>query len=318
MGKYIVRRLLLIVPTAFIVSVLIFSVLHFLPGDVATTILAGQGDVEVDPKQVQELREKLGLNEPLYQQYGKWLWGLARLDGGESLTSGQPVFSEVSVALPVTLELTILSLLIALVIGLTTGTISALRRNTFWDYAMRLFAISGLAMPSFWTSAIIILLLVIFFQWLPPLGFAPFFDDPLRNLKQMMFPALVLGYAQGSLISRMTRSTMLEIIRQDYVRTAHAKGLAPGTVHVRHALRNALLPILTVTGVQFGHLLGGSVIVESIFVLPGLGSMLVDGVLSRDWVVVQTLVTIFAASVVVLNLLVDLLYSWLDPRIHYG
>ena len=317
MQVYIVRRLLLIVPTLFVVSLIIFFILRLLPGDVALVILAGGGDVEVDPQEYTKLRQELGLDRPFYEQYVSWIWGLARLEGGESLFTRRPVFSEIGAGLPVTVELAILSNLIAMVIAIPVGVISAIRQDSIWDYALRIFAISGMAMPVFWTGSLIILLLVIYFQWLPPLQYASLWDDPISNLKQMMFPAITLAHFQAALLSRMTRSTMLEVLRQDYVRTAWAKGLVPRVVILRHALRNALLPVVTLMGLQFGRQLGGTVIVESIFVLPGVGFLLVDAILNRDWPMVQTLITLFAVSFMLINLLVDLVYSWLDPRIRY-
>lgn len=281
-------------------------------------ILSGAGDVRVDPQRYAELRHQLGLDLPLYQQYGSWLWGLLHLDGGTSLYSGKPVFSEVAQALPITLELAILSTLISLMIAIPVGVISAVRQDTVWDYSLRVFAISGLAMPNFFTGSMLILGLVIFFLWLPPLEFASLFQNPAVNLQQMIWPALVLGHDHAAILSRMVRSTMLEVLRQDYVRTALSKGLLDRHVIVRHALRNALLPVVTLLGVQFGRMLGGTVIVESIFVLPGMGSRFVDGVLNRDWVMVQTLVTLFAFAFLLINVLVDLTYASLDPRIRYG
>jgi peptide/nickel transport system permease protein len=318
MQAYIVRRLLLFIPTIWVVTLVIFIILRLLPGDVALVILASEGDVGVDPEQYAELRHELGLDRPLYDQYINWLWGLFRLDWGTSLFSGQPVSKEVAAGLPVTVELAILSGFAAILIAIPIGVISAVRQDSIWDYALRTFAISGMAMPVFWTGTLIILLLVIFFRWLPPLQFTSFFEDPVTNLQQMVLPTITLAHFQAALLSRMTRSAMLEVLRQDYIRTAWSKGLFPRTVLLRHALRNALLPVVTLVGLQFGRQLGGTVIVESIFVLPGVGFRLVDAVLNRDWVLVQTLITLFAFSFMLINLLVDLIYAWLDPRIRYG
>lgn len=317
MQEYIFRRLLLIAPTILVVSLAIFTILRLLPGDVALNILTGGGDVKVDPQAYAQLRHDLGLDRPLHEQYLSWLWSFVRLEGGRSLWSGQPVVSEISLAVPVTLELTVLSTGIALLLGAFSGIISAIRQDTPWDYALRAFAISGLSMPTFCTGALLLLFLVIFFQWSPPLEFASLLDNPVKNLQQMVWPALILGYAQAALLSRITRSAMLDILRQDYLRTAWSKGLLARHVIIRHGFRNALLPIVTLSGIQFGHLLGGAVIVESLFALPGVGSRLVDAVLQRDWTMVQTLVTLFALVFLLINLAVDLLYGWLDPRIRY-
>ena len=318
MQAYIAHRLLLVVPSLFAVTLIIFFILRLLPGDVALVILSGSGDIEVDPQRYAELRQELGLDQPFYQQYGSWLWDIVRLEGGTSLFSGRPVFSDVASGLPVTVELTLLSNLIALLVAIPVGIISAIRQDSIWDYALRVFAISGMAMPVFWTGSLIILLLVIYFQWLPPLKYENLWEDPASNLQQMILPAITLAHFQAALLSRMTRSSMLEVLRQDYIRTAWSKGLVPRVVFLRHGLRNALLPVVTLIGLQFGRQLGGTVIVESIFVLPGVGFLLVDAVLNRDWPTVQTLVTLFAVSFMFINLLVDLVYVWLDPRIRYG
>lgn len=318
MNRYLIRRVLTTLPSVVILTIVLFALLRALPGDVALVILAGSGQAAVDPQEYSELRETLGLDNPFWVQYGHWVWGLVTLDGGDSLFTGRPVFTEIAEALPVTLELAILAAIIGLVIALPAGILSALFQDTWWDYIVRVFSIGGLAMPVFFTGALLILALVIFFGWLPPLQFSDFFDSPTENLKQMIFPAVVLGYTQAAVLSRMTRSSMLEVMGQDYVRTAMAKGLRYRVVVVRHALRNALIPVVTMSAVQFGQLLGGAVIIEGIFALPGLGFKLVEGVLNRDVILVQTIVTVVGISIIVLNLLVDILYSWLDPRIQYS
>ena len=318
MNTYIARRLLLIFPTILVVTLVVFIILRLLPGDVALVILSGGGDVSVDPVEYANLREELGLNRSLPLQYTSWLWGLARLDGGNSLYSGQPVFKEISRGLPISLELAVLSTFIALLIAIPAGIFSAVYQDTFRDYVARLIAIFGLSMPVFWTGSILILILVIFFQWIPPLEFVSFWDHPVANLMQMIWPALILGYSQAALLSRMTRSSMLEVLREDYIRTAWSKGLPARHVYVRHALRNALLPIVTLAGLQFGQLVSGAVILEGIFALPGLGFQLVEGILNRDLVLVQTIVTLVGLAVMFVNLLTDLLYGWLDPKIRYG
>ncbi len=315
MGAYIGRRLFLFLPSVFVVSVIIFLVMQLFPGDVALLILAGDGNAEVDPQLYAELREELGLNRPVLWQYGSWLIGLASLDPGDSLYSGRPIFTEIADSLPVTFELAVLSTIISLVVAIPTGLLAAARQNTPWDYGIRLLAISGLSMPPFFTGSLVILSLIIFFRWIPPLEYASFLSNPTNNLQQMIFPAAVLGFAHAALLSRMTRSSMLEVMRQDYVRTAWAKGLVPRVVLVRHALRNALIPIVTVAGIQFGGMFAGSVVLEGIFALPGVGLLLVDSILNRDWPMVQTLVTLFALVFLVINLLVDVMYGWLDPRV---
>ncbi len=318
MQRYLVSRLLLIIPTVIIISFAIFLIFRLLPGDVALNILSDDGRKTVDPVEYQELRDELGLNDPLMVQYGGWLWDLVRLDGGTSLVTRSSVFSDLRRTLPITLELAVLSIAIGVGIAVPVGVIGAINQNGVWDLSGRFFTTIGLAMPSFLAGALLLLLLVNQFSWIPPLEFTPFFEDPVANLQQMIFPALVLGFASSAVLARITRSSMLEVLRQDYVRTARAKGLPPGLVVRRHSLRNALLPLVTLAGLEVGFLLGGSIIVERIFVLPGIGFQLLKAIEVRDWVTVQTIVTIFALSILPLNVALDLLYGWLDPRIRLG
>ena len=318
MQRYLVNRFLLIIPTVIIISFAIFLIFRLLPGDVALNILSDDGRKTVDPVEYQELRDELGLNDPLMAQYGGWLWDLVRLDGGTSLVTRSSVFSDLRRTLPITLELAVLSIVIGVGIAVPVGVIGAINQNGVWDLSGRFFTTIGLAMPSFLAGALLLLLLVNQFSWIPPLEFTPFFEDPVVNLQQMIFPALVLGFASSAVLARITRSSMLEVLRQDYVRTARAKGLPPGLVVRRHSLRNALLPLVTLAGLEVGFLLGGSIIVERIFVLPGIGFQLLKAIEVRDWVTVQTVVTIFALSILPLNVALDLLYGWLDPRIRLG
>ena len=318
MQRYLVNRFLLIIPTVIIISFAIFLIFRLLPGDVALNILSDDGRKTVDPVEYQELRDELGLNDPLMVQYGGWLWDLVRLDGGTSLVTRSSVFSNIGRTLPITLELAVLSIVIGVGIAVPVGVIGAINQNGVWDLSGRFFTTIGLAMPSFLAGALLLLLLVNQFSWIPPLEFTPFFEDPVANLQQMIFPALVLGFASSAVLARITRSSMLEVLRQDYVRTARAKGLPPGLVVRRHSLRNALLPLVTLAGLEVGFLLGGSIIVERIFVLPGIGFQLLKAIEVRDWVTVQTIVTIFALSILPLNVALDLLYGWLDPRIRLG
>lgn len=318
MKAYIVRRLLLIIPTLFLVSVFIFIILRLLPGDVALIILTGGGTTQIDPQQYAELKEQLGLNDPWHVQYINWVWGMLRLEGGDSLWTGNPVFEDISRALPATIQLTIMALLISLVIAIPLGILSAMHRNSPMDYGMRVIAISGLAMPDFLVGAMIVLVLILTVNWIPPLDYAGFFENPANNLQQMIWPALILGYIQAAFLARMIRSTTLEVLGQDYIRTAWSKGLASRHIYIRHALRNALLPVVTVAGIQTAQLLGGAVIVENIFAIPGLGFKLLEAIVNRDWVTLQTVVTIFALATLLINLFIDLLYGWLDPRIRYG
>ena len=318
MQAYIIRRLLLIIPTLFLVSVFIFIILRLLPGDVALIILTGGGTTQIDPQQYADLKQQLGLNDPWHVQYINWVWGMLRLEGGDSLWTGNPVFEDISRALPATIQLTIMSLLISLVISIPVGILSAMHRNSPLDYAMRIVANSGLAMPDFLVGAMLVLVLILTVNWIPPLDYAGFFENPVSNLQQMIWPAAILGYIQAAFLARMIRSTTLEVLGQDYIRTAWSKGLASRHVYIRHALRNALLPVVTVAGIQTAQLLGGAVIVENIFAIPGLGFKLLEAIVNRDWVTLQTVVTIFALAILLINLFIDLLYGWLDPRIRYG
>ena len=317
MKQYIARRLLLMIPLIFGVVSIVFVVLNILPGDVAASI-ATQGEEEPDPAQIEAIRTALGLDRPLHQQYWDWLSGAARLDFGDSLVTGQSVMDDVRRRLPVTIQLGIMSLIIAWAIALPVGILSAVRQDSWMDYVGRSFAILGLAMPTFWVGILIILMLSRYFNWIPPLGYVGFFDDPSSNLKQFIFPSLALGWALSATKARMIRSTMLEVVGNDYIRTARAKGLRERAVLIRHALRNAVLPVITVSGVQLGFVIGGSVAVEKALGVPGIGSAMVTGALERDMNLVQNLVLVYGGVFIVVNLIIDLSYGFLDPRIRYA
>ena len=268
-------------------------------------------------KQYERALEELGLDRPAIERYGDWIWGLLQGDGGNSLVTGQPVFKELAKSVPITLELAILASLMGIAISIPIGVMSAVRQDGMWDYLGRLFTVFGLALPSFLAGSMLLLIMSVYFNWLPPLEYTPFLEDPTANLAHVIWPATILALHETAILVRMTRSSMLEVLRQDYMRTAHAKGLAPRMAVVRHGLRNALLPVVTIAGMQLANLLAGSVIAETIFVLPGVGSQLLHGIGNRDWVVVQTIVFLIAAGVLLLNLFLDLLYGFLDPRIRY-
>jgi peptide/nickel transport system permease protein len=319
MHKYVIRRLLMMIPILFGVSLVVFFIMRMVPGDVATMILMGPtGDVGARQEDIAALREKLGLDRPLALQYLSWVGGLLTLDVGDSLWSGKPIFEEVIERFPLTLELAALSILISVVIALGTGIFSAVRQDTWIDYVFRAVSIAGLSVPNFWLGTMVILILSRYFFWSPPLGYTAFFDDPLTNLQQMIWPAVILGYSLAAVTSRMTRSSLLEVLREDYIRTAWAKGLPERIIVMRHAFRNALLPVLTLSAIQLGTLLGGTVIMETIFTLPGIGRYLVDSIFHRDYPVTQTIITIMAVKFVFINLIVDLLYGLIDPRIRYA
>jgi peptide/nickel transport system permease protein len=280
--------------------------------------LAGEtGDSSFTKEELHALRVKLGTDQPLYAQYGEWVWGMLRLDFGQSMFFEEPVANDLAAKFPITLELTVLAMLIATIIAVPLGLISAIKQDTPADYVARIISIAGVALPNFWVGILIVYFLVLLFAWMPPLGYASLWDDPLTNLQQFFFPALALGFYQMAFTARVTRSSMLEVYREDYTRTARGKGLAERVVILRHALKNALLPVVTITGYQFGRLLAGTVVIESIFMIPGMGKLLVDSVFHRDYTEVQAIVMVITVTVLLLNLVLDLVYGWLNPRIRY-
>src|SRR5215510_5860229 len=266
----------------------------------------------------EKTRQERGLDRPFLEQYRTWIVGVLQGDLGYSLTSRRPVSQELLKRVSLTSHLAVMSLGIALLIALPVGVLSAVRQDTVADYLARLFAILGLSLPDFWLATVVITFLAIWFRWMPPIGFAPIWVDPARNLSQLLIPAVIIGARLAAVSMRMTRSSLLEVLRQDYIRTARAKGLRERAVIVRHALKNAFIPVITIIGQQFSVLLGGTVIVEFIFLQPGVGSLMLDAVRLRDYALIQGAVLFFATVVVVINLLVDLSYAWLDPRIRYS
>jgi peptide/nickel transport system permease protein len=319
MGEYAIRRVLLFIPTLLVATVLVFTLFWIVPGDPALTILAGgEGDSgSVSQEQLQQLRQALGLDRPIYVQYGSWLWHVLRGDLGTSLWYKTPVWDQLKDRFLVTMELAVMAILLAFCVAVPLGVTSAVKQDTGFDYLSRIFSGIGIALPTFWLGILIVYALASFFQWLPPLGYATLWDDPLLNLQQLIFPALTLAFHDLAFTARVTRSSMLEVMREDYLRTARAKGMMEILVIGRHALKNALLPVVTISGYQFGRLLGGVIIVESIFVVPGMGTLLIDSIVHRDFIVLQAIVLLIAAVVLSLNLMIDLLYGVLDPRIHY-
>ena len=310
MGKYLAKRLASILPTLFFVTILIFGLQQLLPGDPAI-ILAGE---DQDPNVVAYLREKLHLDKPIPVQYAYWIGGVLRGDLGESLRIQKPVTELILEKLPVTLELALLAMLIALVIGISAGIVSAVKQGTAWDYAANLFALWGLSTPNFWLGIMMILFFSVFLGWLPASGYVSPFEDLKANLAAMIMPAFVLGNAIAAVLMRHTRSAMLQVLSADYVRTARAKGLEERTVVLKHALRNALIPIITLGALEFGTLLSGAVLTEQVFSIPGFGKLIVDAVFNRDYAVVQGVVLFTATAYITLNLLADLAYFLVNPR----
>jgi peptide/nickel transport system permease protein len=314
---YLAKRLLLIVPTLFGVAAVVFLIMRVIPGDVTLLILGGDQTGRIDPQQLAAMRHQLGLDQPLAVQFGTWLWGVLRLDFGTSLWTGQPVIDEVLIRLPLSLEVAILATIVSVLLAIPLGMIAAVRQDTWVDYLIRVVSIGGQAIPSFWVGILVILALVIYFGWGPPLEFTPPWVDPWANFQQLVWPVLTVGYRYAAVTTRMTRSTVLEVLREDYIRTAWAKGLRERVGVIRHALKNAMLPVITLVGTEFAFLIGGLVVTETVFTLNGVGRFVVDAVAHRDYPVVQALVFLIALCFVVVNLLIDLTYAWLDPRIRY-
>jgi peptide/nickel transport system permease protein len=320
MHTYVVRRLLLFVPSLLGASLLIFVLLRVVPGDIAEILVyqAGSESSAIQQKQIEKIRGELGLDRPVLLQYFAWLGNAVRGDFGYSYVQRRPVADILGERFPRSMELAILTLVVAILWAIPLGVVSAVRQNTWVDYVVRVVAVSGLSLPIFFTGVLILWALVRLFRWLPPLEFVSLTEDPAENLKQLVWPTLAQAYYISAPIMRLTRSQMLEVVRQDYVRTARAKGLAERAVVYRHALKNSLLPVVTFLGWWGGRLLGGIVIMEIIFAVPGMGTALVQAVSHRDYPTVQAIVFVMALVFLTLNLVVDLLYGWLDPRIRYA
>ncbi len=320
MGTYLWRRLLLFIPSLFGMSVIIFVLMRLVPGDVAHILVYESGTEysQAAEKQVQKIREELGLNRPLIVQYVSWIAGLARIDFGYSYWERRPVLNILEERLPRSLELATLTFILAMILAVPLGVYSAVRQNSWADHVVRAFSISGLSIPLFFSGVLVLYLLVGVFQWMPPLEYVSFFDAPMENMSQLIWPALCQAFYVSAPIMRLTRSQMLEVIREDYIRTARSKGLREGLVVYKHGLRNALLPVVTFAGVLAGRLLGGQIIMENIFAVPGMGTALVAAVGFRDYPTIQALVFLTSFIFLSLNLIVDLLYGWLDPRIRHA
>jgi len=316
-SRYIITRVLLIIPTLLAVAVLIFILVRVVPGDIVELRMVLGGSY-VTPQVITAERARLGLDRPLWSQFIDYMAGLVRLDLGTSMWSGAPVAEEIAIRLALSLELAILATLIAVLLAIPLGTLAAVYRGRWIDQAVQVFSVAGLSIPSFWLGILFILFLLTTFQYLPPLVFTPLLKDPRANLAQLIWPALAVGYRYSAVATRMTRSAVLEVLREDYVRTAWAKGLGRSMILRRHALRNALLPVVTVIGLEFAFLIGGLVVTEQVFNLNGIGKLIVDAIAQRDYTLIQGLMLLVAAGYVLANFIVDLLYAWLDPRITYG
>lgn len=313
MIAFVLRRILTLLPVTLVVGTVTFTIIHLTPGDPAAVMLGP----EATPEEISDLRDRLGLDEPLAIQYPNWLYGVLRLDFGDSIFLGKPVTEAIAERLIPTLQLTFYALAIAILIGVPAGVIAALRQNSLIDRALMLLALGGSAIPGFFLGILLILLFSVTLRWLPSGGYTEFTEDPVGHAKAMVMPALALGFSAAGLPARLIRSTMLDVMHEDYVITAVAKGLPMSVVAVRHGLRNALLPAITVIGYSMGDLLGGAVIVETVFSLPGMGQLVVNSIARRDFPVIQGAVMMTAIFYVLSNLLVDILYLYLDPRVRY-
>jgi peptide/nickel transport system permease protein len=323
MYKYILKRVLLMIPTLFGAAMLVFFLLRAIPGDVCEVRMAGTG-LYADPAQIEICRENLGLNKPLVMQFFDFVWGYATLDLGQSMWTGQPITQEIKLRFALSLQVAIMATVVATALAIPLGIISAVKQNTWIDYVVRTFSIAGIAMPSFWLGILIILGLLIYTQvwfgepWMPPIHYVPPWEDPWANFTQLIWPAVATGYRYSAVATRMTRSALLEVLREDYIRTARAKGLIEKVIINRHALKNAMLPVVTVIAIEFAFLIGGLVVTEQVFNLNGLGKLFVESVGAQDFTLTQQLVMLVVLVFVLTNFVVDIFYAWLDPRIRYS
>jgi peptide/nickel transport system permease protein len=314
MHKYILQRVLLMIPTVLFVSMVIFSLIRMIPGDV-TQIMVENFKYASDTK---ELKRQLGLDQPIPVQYTKWVWGVVRGDFGTSIWTKRSIADELKTRFPVSLELGLYAMLVSVALAIPVGVLAAIRQDTWIDYVLRTFSIVFLSVPGFWLATLVVVLPSLWWQKSPLLPWAYFHQDPLQNLLVLTTPAIILGVDRAAALMRMTRSQMLEVLRQDYVRTAWAKGLRERRVVLRHALKNALIPVVTIIGLQVPVILGGSLIMESIFNLPGMGQFLINVINQRDYPMLQAITVVFTVTVLAVNLVVDIIYAYLDPRVRLG
>ena len=323
MYQYILKRLLLMIPTLFGAAVLVFLLLRAIPGDICELRLGAEGGL-IDEATIMTCREALGINKSLFHQFFDFVWGFFTFDLGTSMWTGQPITHEIGLRFELSVQVAIMATIVSVLVSIPLGTISAIKQDTWIDYFVRAFSIAGIAMPSFWLGILIILGLLIGSQawfgtpWMPPIQYVPIWEDPMQNLSMLIWPALATGYRYSAVATRMTRSALLEVLREDYVRTARAKGLLEKIIINRHALKNAMLPVVTVIGIEFAFLMGGLVVTEQVFNLNGLGKLFVESVSNHDYTLTQALVMLVVLIFVVTNFLVDLLYAWLDPRIRFS
>ena len=323
MLRYVIKRVALVIPTLLGAAALVFVLMRLIPGDVCVVRLGSSGGT-FDPKAIAQCHAELGMDRPVLVQFADFVWGFLHFDFGTSMWSGAPVTSEIWARLPISLEIAILATVIAIAIAIPLGAISAIKQNTWIDVVVRIFAVGGIATPSFWLGIVSLLIVldvtsaVFGAPWMPPIEYVPIWVDPLRNLSMAFLPAVTVGYRYAAVSMRMTRSAMLEVLREDYIRTARAKGLIEKLVINRHALKNAMLPVVTLIGIEFAFLIGGLVVTEQVFNLNGVGRLFVQAVQNQDYTLTQALVMLTVMVFVICNLIVDLLYAWLDPRIRFS
>jgi peptide/nickel transport system permease protein len=323
MHKYLVKRVIMMIPTLIGAGIFIFFLLRLIPGDICLVRLGGTGGF-VDQTAIDTCKATLGLDRPLMVQFLSWFGNFFTFDFGISMWTERPIAEEIGLRFQLSLQIAIMATLVSVLIAVPLGVISAVKQNTWVDYVVRGFSIAGIAMPSFWLGILIILAILLTTQWwtgtpwLPPISYKPIWEDPVHNLSQLIWPALATGYRYSAVATRMTRSAMLEVLREDYIRTARAKGVMEKLIVNRHALKNAMLPVVTIIGIEFAFLMGGLVVTEQVFNLNGLGKLFVDSVLNYDYTMTQSLVLLVAVIFVLTNLLIDVMYAWLDPRIRYG
>jgi len=314
--KYLVKRFLLMLPTMLGVALVTFLLIRVIPGDVVELRYSGDRG-SVSQEVLDKERARIGLDKPVWQQFLTWIWGVVRLDFGTSMWTGAPIWEEIKLRFALSLQVAIMATIVAVVLAIPLGVLAALKQDSWVDYAVRIFSIAGLAMPSFWLGIVLILLMLVIFKWLPPMVYTPFWVNPWQNMLQLIWPALAVGYRYSAVATRMTRSAVLEVLREDYIRTARAKGLMQKLILSRHALKNAMLPVMTVVAIEFAFLIGGLVVTEQVFNLNGIGLLFVQAVAHRDYTLLQALVMLVAGMFIFVNFLMDIAYAWIDPRIRY-
>ncbi|WLR49680.1 ABC transporter permease [Bacillus tianshenii] len=314
MTGYIIRRLLALIPVLLTVSVVVFLIIHFIPGDPAAAMLGSSAT----PEQLAQMREQLGLNKPLIAQFFMWISNVVQGDLGSSFVSNKAVTTLIAERLPATLNLVIYAIFISILIAIPLGILAAVKHNTKWDYSAMIISLIGISIPNFWAGLLLIMVFALQLGWFPSIGYVPITEGLLGNIKHLLLPAFSLGFIQAGIITRMTRSSMLEVLGQDFIKMIRAKGASEWIVIVNHALKNAMVPVITIIGINFGLLLGGTVVVESIFNIPGVGKLVVDSVFNRDYPVIQGIILVIATIYVVITLIIDLLYTYFDPKIDYS